>query len=82
MKGIIIVDIPEKDCRGCQCFGESYNYCGAIHKYIDPIVGKFPEWCPIRLVPEKKNMKNASTFTDLGFINGWNACLDEILKEK
>lgn len=84
-KGIIVVDVP-KNCMSCKrrvCFdGESY--CAATSKYLDdweynPSEGK-PDWCPIRLAPEKRRNKDAYTFTDLGFVSGWNACIDEILK--
>lgn len=83
-KGIIVVDVPEHDCRGCQCFG-TYNKCGAVQKFVDPIVGKVPDWCPIKPLPEKKlltgDVSNAAKAGKELVRVGWNACIDEILKE-
>ena len=42
------------------------------------IYGAKPDWCPIKLIPDKKDVKNAENMTSLGWIEGWNACLDEI----
>lgn len=76
-KGIIIVDIPQLDCRECQCFNKTYSSCGAVHKFIDPIVGKIPDWCPIKDIPDRMQDENTYALYELG----WNDCLDEILKE-
>lgn len=89
MKGIIVVDIPEK-CKVCRFYyaardihtGKYAGGCRIISTMMVRDTGKKPDWCPIKPVPEKKNVKKASTFTDLGFIEGWNACIDEILKEE
>lgn len=29
----------------------AYNKCGAIQRFVDPIVGTKPDWCPIKSVP-------------------------------
>ncbi len=77
-KGIIVVDVPENDCRGCQCFG-AYNKCGAIQRFVDPIVGKTPDWCPIRPAPKKSEIVPLGS---MSYVSGWNDCIDEILKGK
>lgn len=40
--------------------------------------------CPLREVPQQREEKMASDvgLRDCGFIDGWNACLDEILEGK
>ncbi len=55
-KGFILVDIPDDDCRKCKMYGD-YNVCGVAHRYIDPVVGKKPDWCPIREFPKRKKSK-------------------------
>lgn len=32
MKGLIVLDIPETDCRECQCFSSTYPTCGGTSK--------------------------------------------------
>lgn len=80
-KGIIVMDIPKLDCRECQCFREQFPSCGAVGKYIDPIVGKKPNWCPIKPIPDRKSEDFGQTIIAAARGEGWNECLDEILKE-
>lgn len=84
-KGIIVVDMP-RNCMECKCrldFGGG-SYCGAESKFLDDwefdLQNEKPGWCPIKPIPTQKDIKKAHTFTDLGFINGHNACIDELLK--
>ena len=77
-KGVIVVDIPEKDCRECPAFC-AYNRCGIAQRYVAPIVGKIPDWCPIKPMPERAYHEN---YCDNGIYDkGWNECLDELLKD-
>ena len=80
-KGIVVVDIPNMDCRECQCFREQYPACGVVGRYIDPIVGRIPDWCPIRPLPEKRDEHSACYDSDYYCAEGWNDCLDELLKD-
>ena len=50
-KGYLLIDFPAHDCRECQAFGP-YNTCGINQKFVDPIPGKLPDWCPIQELPE------------------------------
>lgn len=92
-KAVLIMDMPE-NCENCACKYPSYKddalYDCAITGKTIPInggrYGKKPDWCPLRELPEKRytsHPKACSTnryWTDE--INaGFNACLDEILKE-
>lgn len=88
-KGIIVVDIPT-NCFNCllkkrppgMSFPEDMiclPMCRSIYEYKpNNVNGSKPDWCPIKLIPEKKEVKNAENMTSLGWIEGWNACIDEI----
>ena len=82
-KAVLIMDMPEC-CADCCCgYFERYTkelnlVCGATGEDANN-VGK-PDWCPLRELPEKANHPD---YCDNGrFDKGWNACLDEILKER
>ena len=82
-KAVLIMDMPEC-CVDCCCgYFERYTkelnlVCGATGEDANN-VGK-PDWCPLRELPEKANHPD---YCDNGrFDKGWNACLDEILKER
>ena len=74
-KGIIVVDVPEK-CDGCEMCGTLLGKvcCIANIRKIKDINAK-PEWCPIKLMPEKPDYPPIS---DSSFVAGWNACLEKI----
>lgn len=82
MKGIIVVkDFPE-NCRDCDYFG---ILCKITNKKCNWYSenGK-PEWCPIKSIPEKKDDNGYEVFESRyldGYANGWNKCIDEIMKE-
>lgn len=81
-KAVLVMDMPEC-CVDCCCgYFERYTkelnlVCGATGEDANN-VGK-PDWCPLRELPEKANHP---AYCDNGrFDKGWNACLDEILKD-
>ena len=92
-KAILVMDMPEA-CRDCSCKYPSYKddalYDCAITGKTIPInggrYGEKPNWCPLRELPERKDELPVEKyeFGGLGkaFTSGWNACLDEILKER
>ena len=82
-KAVLVMDMPEC-CVDCCCgYFERYTkelnlVCGATGEDANNVVK--PDWCPLRELPEKANHPD---YCDNGrFDKGWNACLDEILKEK
>lgn len=91
-KAILIMDNMPECCADCPCsFFERDNpilnlICGVTQEDAYN-VGK-PDWCPLRELPEK-NPSNPELapgvyYTEKGYEvykNGWNACLDEILKD-
>ena len=81
-KGIIAVDIPE-NCRDCKYFGFVCKITGErCNRYNQD---KRPVWCPIRSIPEKKdiigNLKDQEESKRDLVRAGWNMCIDELLKE-
>ncbi len=90
MKHILIVDLQDDSkCWGCPCLNE-YGNCDGIPsgpggaEIIDYIR---PNDCPLRPMPEKKTKiitENGKEplLTTVAYLNGWNACLDEIFEGK
>ena len=81
-KAILVMDMPEQVCQKCTLCYETDNddeyLCCATGKLLPD--GEKPDWCPLREFPEKANHPD---YCDNGrFDKGWNACLDEILKER
>lgn len=84
-KAVLVMDMPD-DCPLCKFF-DLDGQCHAVDAEnpwsTDPDKVK-PDWCPLRELPEKiPELK--SGYEDLGTSIrrvGWNACLDEILKER
>ena len=82
------MDMP-KTCKDCSCKYPSYKdyalYDCAITGKTVPIdggrYGEKPYWCPLRELPEKKELY-LSINNQKGYCDGWNACLDKILKRK
>ena len=49
--------------------------------YLEDILHKKPDWCPLKDVPEKREQAEFPKGYYDGWNNGFNACIDEILKE-
>lgn len=89
MKAILVIDKPES-CTSCLL--GIYNkkwFCLDTNKDID-ICDRYniPEWCPLKTMPEKLQFQEpfnddytVSWASRLGFVDGWNACLEEICNE-
>ena len=92
-KAVLVMDMPEQVCQKCTLCYETDNddeyLCCATGKLLPD--GEKPDWCPLRELPEKKeefellecegSMEEVWEFPSLKN-KGFNACLDEILKEK
>ena len=82
-RGIVVVDMPA-DCRDCllrsladDCI-VGRNVMGYRHNKSKP------DWCPIRPMPKKKEVCGRYPQPDgvvPSFKMGWNACIDELLKD-
>ena len=89
-KAILVMDMPES-CRTCylRVIGSVnfLNFCtGADCRKIDQmkIINENikPDWCPLRPMPEKKQLSgdvhNVQSMAEEISAASWNACIDEI----
>lgn len=86
-KGMIVVDKIPRNCRNIR--GDTENGCphggmvcqislNDVMQHVQD--GTRPDWCPIQHMPEKRNEHDACYDSDFYRAEGWNACIDEILK--
>lgn len=84
------------ECRSCY-HADDLELCGLVKRlyrcrfepediedvYLPDIMRAKPDWCPIRQLPEKKmcSMSICIATEEYHERKGWNACIDEILKE-
>lgn len=87
-KGIIMVDMPEDDCRECIFCWEVKNTgnleCAA--RILQDVTDGRPGWCPIKPVPDKRHRTDMyGTITTIeriyqtGYNEGYDKCMDDIL---
>ena len=51
--------------------------------YLDDILHKKPDWCPIKPIPKRKTGRSLPEYdTDIHYEIGWNSCIDAIIGEK
>lgn len=86
-KAVLVMDMPEQVCQKCTLCYETEDdeyLCCAVGKLLPD--GAKPDWCPLRELPEKREINHnknhyiSNFWTDAKSV-GWNACLDEILKD-
>lgn len=84
-KAILIMDMPSS-CINCplskyECDCMPEDYCMTRDKEIINKYSK-PEWCPLREIPERKDETwDIMNMEDSYYNEGWNHCIDTILKE-
>lgn len=87
-KSILVIDTPER-CSMCEFLkstDEEYCYCGRlgfdyrVNEYMRSMPKGKPDWCPLRDFPEKKEENKYHNNYERGIVDGFNACIDEILK--
>lgn len=93
-KAVLILDMP-KDCLHCKLRkvlhinGKYYQHCGldtngycleSFFKENDLKEGFKSEHCPLRELPEKDNKSYFPDEYSDGHRDGYNACIDELLK--
>ena len=89
-KAILAMDMPER-CTACKFLrktDEGYCYCGLmdfdyqVNEYVTSVLKGKPDWCPLKPIPEKDVNEKIYSKEEMWYWNqGWNACIDEILKE-
>lgn len=82
MKAILIINMS-LSCGLCY-FGHMIdnNTSMCLQNPIGEIINnKRPSWCPLKFFPEKKiNYEKCDCSQGDGFADGWNACLEEIMR--
>lgn len=88
-KSILVLDETPRVCIDCPChFAEDTGrvWCGKEQKEVlaDDIETYKPDWCPLHDAPEKCDLKDIEKYAGCGadyvWSEGYNACIDEILK--
>ena len=86
MKAILVLDEMPESCSQCTIFNFNDLTCLGC-KVSFKEVGKVQSWCPLKPMPEKSCYSPFQS--DVGivklnnaFIDGYNACIDEILGVK
>lgn len=95
MKAILVIDMPNNcyDCQYCRFDARKYNFRGCILADTDvqdgtiDICKEIHSCCPLKPMPEKLQFQEpfnddytVSWASRLGFVDGWNACIEEIEK--
>lgn len=79
-KAVLVLDMPENCSDCCLC---NNGYCTKKLMCCNfNTEEKRAEWCPIKELPQKQIHHNTDTPHHRWAMNGWNACLNEILKEE
>lgn len=87
-KSILVIDTPE-NCIECHFFAK--RLCGngrcTLNQDISNVIPDRckPDWCPIRDLPRKTSIGievciGNKTECVKSYVDGYNACIDEILK--
>lgn len=72
-KSILVIDAPE-NCKACEFYDKENDECKKrefVVCYEHRIGGR----CPLKPIPQKQYVNPMN-----GYIAGYNACIDEILK--
>ena len=82
-KAVLVMDMPSS-CSECNF--QQYGVCHAVRKSIvgtPTDLKRKPDWCPLRELPKKKPTIGKESDNDILCMNaGYNACIDELLKEE
>lgn len=83
-KVVLIMDMPEScfGCNFCHINSDGEDSCQALEvaRPFDSETYEKPAWCPLRVLPERKETNYYMNNKEKGIVEGWNACLDEIMK--
>lgn len=83
-KSILVIDTPES-CDYCPA-GRIFGMAGQVECMVGKDIrvnnngGTIPDWCPLQDLPKKKDMEPGKTIIRAAQHEGWNMCIDEILK--
>ena len=75
-KAILIMDMPSR----CGEYAlRMAIICTPTMKDIDSVNTKM-DWCPLSKVPQKALPDGQECFSELKYMDGWNDCLNQILR--
>ena len=77
-KSVLVINTPS-DCKECDC--HLWLVCVPKDEDLEPDEnGRYsiPDWCPLRPLPESKDIGYPNDNYDVGFADGWDSCLKEI----
>jgi hypothetical protein len=93
-KSVLVIDAPENcyDCPfGTEyCGNLEYEGCCELAECLDSDMRLIteehydyesesrPDWCPLKLLPEKSTKNHFPDEFEDGYAAGWNGCIDEI----
>lgn len=81
-KAILITDMP-KSCKDCELAMPLQCYTIITLEEIPNMHTKRLKACPLKSMPEKKRTRGKESENNMLCFNaGYNACLDEIMKEE
>ena len=84
MKAILILNEMPKQCDDCDFCQGGYllSYlCGLTGEEFEFINGERKGFCPLKPLPDKIDQGYPCDTYDIGYSDGWDACLEEILGE-
>lgn len=70
----------------CQRVSDNNERCKRIDYDVEVYQYEKPDWCPLRELPEKTEVSDCGELCDTddwydsGYADGYNACIDELLK--
>lgn len=74
MKAILVIEEMPDICYKCPCYDQEVGTCQASNSWkTDRENG-----CPLKLLPQKKELFGKLTLDKMAEYIGWNACLEEI----
>ena len=79
-KAILIMDMPE-NCAECDICSND-GICMKANEFCSNRYETKQDWCPLKLLQEKKDPNKALTWEHKKWLDGYNACIDELLKVK
>lgn len=86
MKAVLVINMPTS-CEDCPCYDQEVGTCRASDTWKTNIKNN----CPLRPLPRRMSMRDEAEFylgymngktKYLGFNEGYNACLEDILGEE
>lgn len=81
-KAMLIMDMPKK-CHECPFAYITLSERECLVKDMDinvDVKNEKPTWCPLKEVPQKENGTFVTNAEEMGYVRGYNACVDDILK--